>query len=772
MQYESEPVAQEDHTYQTFLNSKAWRIQDVGRLISLSDIHPSLFGFQKSTVLWAVRKGRAAVFAGTGLGKTRIQCEFARLISQRALIVCPLAVAQQTIEEGKKIGIEVTWCDRPQQGNGIWITNYEKLHHFIGSDYEAIVLDESSILKSFDGKTRTMLISQFADIPYRLCCTATPSPNDISELGNHAEFLGVLKRSEMLAHFFVHDSQGSASVGSWRLKGHAKEEFWKWMAGWAVYVRKPSDLGFDEEDPLFALPPVTIQIEKTDTRFIPPGELFPCMTGGIRGRIDARRAALTDRVHKAAEIISASPEQWIVWCSLNEEQNLMEKALGDQCVSIEGTTPDEEKISKELQWRTGQVPVLVTKSTIFSHGMNWQHCHNMLYLSTTDSFENYFQSFRRCWRFGQTHPVLAVIMTSPAEENVLNNLRRKELDATLLAEGIVRYMKTTQIENVQQYQIHTETYNTTEATGARWRALQGDSIELIKTLPDNHVGLSVCSIPFSNLYTYSPSIRDVGNVRNYEEFFQHFDFLIPEWLRVTKPGRRACVHVQQVAMTLVKDGVIAWYDFRADVVRHFVQAGWIYDGEAVINKSPQVQAVRTKAKGLSFMQKNKDSSWSRPGMADYILLFRKEEEGEPDPVHTDVTNDEWIQYASPIWNMPVENGALRELPPVPWQDINETYTLNAAEARENDDERHVCPLQINVIERCVRLWSNPGDIVFDPFSGIASTGFVAVKYGRKALMIELKPSYFQVGVKNLKYAETEMLEPTLFDFQQETGEAV
>ena len=453
------PEQREDHAYQTFLASKAWRQQDVGKVVSLDDIHPSLFEFQKALVRWSVRKGRAAIFATTGTGKTRMQISWAHLISQRALIVCPLAVAQQTIEEGKKIGIEVTWCDRPQPGNGIWITNYEKLHHFIGADYEAIALDEMARIKDFTSQTRNLLISSFTHIPYRLGCSALPSPNDLTDLGNHAEFLGVLKRSEMLAHFFVHDSKHSASIGGWRLKGHAKEEFWKWMAGWAVYVRKPSDLGFDKEDPLFELPPLNITIEKTDTRFTPPGELFPRLTAGIRGRIDARRASMQDRVQKTAGIISASNEQWIVWCSLNEEQDLLKKALGGRSVSIEGATPDDKKISLAQQWLTGEVPVLLTKSTIFGFGMNFQHCHNMLYLSTTDSFESYFQSVRRCWRFGQTQPVNVVIMISPAEQGVLDNLKRKEQQAEMLAEGIIHCMKTTQIENVQQHTIEDSLYN-------------------------------------------------------------------------------------------------------------------------------------------------------------------------------------------------------------------------------------------------------------------------------------------------------------------------
>jgi DNA modification methylase len=252
------------------------------------------------------------------------------------------------------------------------------------------------------------------------------------------------------------------------------------------------------------------------------------------------------------------------------------------------------------------------------------------------------------------------------------------------------------------------------------------------------VALSVFSPPFASLFTYSASDRDMGNSANYDEFFEHFNYLIPELQRITMPGRRACVHVQQVSTTKVTHGVIGWRDFRADVVRHFANAGWIYDGEVVIDKCPQAQAIRTKSKALMFTQKNKDSSWSRPAMADYILLFRAPGENEI-AVDTDVTNEEWILWARPIW-----------------YGIRESDTLNAAVARENADEKHICPLQLGTIERCVRLWSNKGEVVFDPFTGIGSTGYIALQTGREFVGIELKPGYFRQAVKNLSAAKQQI----------------
>ena len=269
----------------------------------------------------------------------------------------------------------------------------------------------------------------------------------------------------------------------------------------------------------------------------------------------------------------------------------------------------------------------------------------------------------------------------------------------------------------------------------KWAAYCGDSCEVLRGLKDQSVGLSIHSPPFAGLYVYSASDRDLGNCADYATFMAHYRFIIAEVLRVTKPARRACVHVQQVTTTKATHGVIGWRDFRADVVRAYVEAGWVYDGEVVIDKDPQAQAIRTKSKALMFVQKNKDSTWSRPAMADYVLLFRAPGEST-EPVATDVTNEEWILWARPVW-----------------YGIRESETLNAAEARGENDERHMTPLQLETIRRCVRLWSNPGDVVLSPCAGIGSEGFEALKLGRRFVGVELKPEYFRVMVRNLEHAE-------------------
>lgn len=712
--------------YEEFLSRKSPSPITFGR--DPDELNEILYPFQKAITNWAIRRGRAAVFADCGLGKTLMQLEWARQSGDSVLIVAPLNVAEQTIEEAKKLDLEVIRAQEPIDTNCIQITNYQKLHHFIGHPYDAIVLDESSILKSLDGKTRTMLLSKFTSIPRRLCCTATPAPNDLAELANHAEFLGVMPRAEMLANFFVHDSDG-AGAGKWRIKGHAQDAFWQWVSKWAVYIRKPSDLGFNDMD--FILPELSIDDEVVCADWRPEGMLFAGALGGIQERRQARHATINDRVTAAELIIRNSDEQWLVWCGLNDEAKMLSSALGKDAVNIEGSTPDETRVRLEYAWRTGKIKILISKPSIFGFGMNWQHCHKMLFLGIGDSYEQYYQSIRRCWRFGQKQPVDVVIVVSEQEREIAENVRRKERMASEAALQVIENSKESMIGEVCGKDSARIEYQRDEKSGDGWTVKLGDCVDRIKEIPDESVSMSVFSPPFASLYTYSASERDMGNSRSYDEFFKHFRFLIPEILRITKPGRRCLVHCQQITTTKVTHGVIGWRDFRADIVKAYQDSGWVYDGEVVIDKDPQAQAIRTKSKALMFVQKNKDSSWCRPAMADYILCFRHPGENQV-PVVPDVSNEEWILWARPIW-----------------YGIRESDTLNAAAARTEKDERHIAPLQLETIERCVRLWSNPGETVFSPFAGIGSEGYVSLQHDRKFIGIELKPEYWKQAVINL-----------------------
>lgn len=315
---------------------------------------------------------------------------------------------------------------------------------------------------------------------------------------------------------------------------------------------------------------------------------------------------------------------------------------------------------------------------------------------------------------------------------------------------------------------NTAEYVTDEAQGKNWVMKLGDSCERLGELADNSIDMSVCSPPFDSLYTYSPSVRDLGNSASRVEFIEHYKFIIREQLRVTKPGRMACIHVQQITTKKSVNGYIGLTDFRGDVIRAFQDEGWIFWGEVTVWKDPQAQSIRTKTQQLAFSSKNRDSARIRPALADYLLVFKKPGDNEVkiphDVTRGEVTNDDWIDWASPIWADHRDGGWMDEdggLSPV-WYGIKESDTLNVRAARDEKDERHIAPLQLGFIERCIKLWSNPGETVLTPFGGIGSEPYVAVRHGRKAIGIELKPSYWAQAVKNLRDLETAMDEPDLF----------
>lgn len=715
--------------YQEFLESKRIVNRSVGVDVTREDISSKLFPFQRDLVYWALRKGRAAIFADTGLGKSAMQLEWASRAADRVLILAPLAVAHQTVNEGQKFGINVTYARTQKDAaeHGITIANYEMMEHFDPAQFGGVVLDESSILKSFDGKMRTRLIELFSATPMRLCCTATPAPNDIAEIANHAEFLGIMTRVEMLASFFIHDDKG------WRLKGHASQAFYRWMASWGMSVRKPSDLGYADDG--YVLPGLNILPHIIETSWRPEGQLFATALHGITERSEVRKATIADRIQRAAELINADPaEQWLAWVGLNDEGRELVKLIPG-AVLVEGADKPDAKADALRKFAAGEVRVLITKPSIAGFGMNFQSCASMVFVGLGDSYEEYYQAIRRCYRFGQQRVVSAHIILTEPERVIYDNVLRKEKEAMTTASELIKHVAEFERGEIAQTQRQTDNYKEADVQGNGWHLMLGDSTERIKEVASDSVGLSVFSPPFSHLYTYSNSERDLGNSANYEEFFGHMGFITRELLRITMPGRNACVHVQQLPTTKATDGVIGMKDFRGDMIKHFVENGWIYHGEICIDKDPQAQAIRTHSKSLLFVQLRKDSSWMRPAFADYILIFRKPGDNT-EPVKTDLTNEEWIEYARPIW-----------------YGIKESDTLNAAAARSEEDERHICPLQLGTIERCVRLWSNKGDTVFTPFLGIGSEVYTAIKNERKGVGIELKPEYFAQAVKNVRGAE-------------------
>jgi hypothetical protein len=429
--------------YLKFLATKERQAETLGAPCVPGDVHPTLHDWQSEIVCWAVSTGRAAIWADTGLGKTFMQIEWARLSGDTSLIVAPLAVCAQTVREAHKLGIDARYVRHGDEitGPGMWVTNYEMVKHFDPTALDAVVLDESSILKNSSGAMRSLLIEHFRPVPRRLSCTATPAPNDPEELTNQAEFLGVISRAEMLAAYFVHDSDAG-----WRLKGHARRPMFKWMASWALAIRLPSDLGYSDDG--YVLPGLEIHSHLLAVDVVPDGQLFATEIGGVGGRAMVRRATLTARCEKAAEIVLAEPDEpWLIWCGLNDESDLLSKLIPGS-VNIRGSMSPEDKADLLLGFADGEFLHMVTKPSLAQFGLNYQNCARMIFVGLSDSYEAYYQSARRCYRYGQSRIVHAHIVLSDLEAQIATNVRRKEREASRSIAELVEQMTASRMEIV------------------------------------------------------------------------------------------------------------------------------------------------------------------------------------------------------------------------------------------------------------------------------------------------------------------------------------
>lgn len=443
----------EAKAYAAFLERKRRSVPDHG-LANAGDLELNgrLFQFQSDACRWALRKGRAALFLSTGLGKTFVSIEWAKHVhaatGKPVLILAPLAVCAQTVREGDRFGIAVKQVRRADEvDGGIVICNYERLEALDASVFGGVVIDESSILKAFDGKFRTRIIESFARTPYRLACSATPAPNDHVELGNHAEFLGVMSRTEMLSEWFIHDG---GDTSKWRLKGHAEAAFWAWVCGWAIVLRSPADLGYDGGSHVLPALNMHEHIVASDVATArKAGMLFAVEARTLTERRDVRRASVGERVAVAAEIVAREPDEtWILWGNLNAETDALARAMPG-AVQVTGSDDPEEKAARLLDFAEGRIRVLITKPSIAAAGLNLQVCARMAFVGLSDSFEDLFQSIRRCWRFGQTRPVDCHLVVSDAEGAVLRNLQRKEADFNRMIDGMLAHMGEIQRANIK-----------------------------------------------------------------------------------------------------------------------------------------------------------------------------------------------------------------------------------------------------------------------------------------------------------------------------------
>ena len=726
--------------YEDFVKSK--RRAEVATGHQPGPLNEHLFDFQHAIVSWAVRRGRAAIFADTGLGKTLMQLSWADEVARHAggavLILAPLAVSEQTIEQGSTFGIDVQRVGAEGvTGPGVWITNYERMDAVDFAEIHGLVLDESSILKAHDGKTRQRIIDAAQTIPYRLSCTATPSPNDFEELGNQCEFLGVMTRTEMLATYFVNDT---GDTGTWRLKGWGASKFWEWMGTWSVVLRNPSDLGFDGSAYILPAPVYVEHVVETEQT----GDLFAKPAQTMLERRKAQRDSIEARCKALADVVNAdTSEPWLIWCHLNDEAELL-ASLIPGAVNVQGSDKAEYKAQQMLAFSHGTLRVLISKPKICGFGMNWQHCARMAFVGLDDSFEKFYQAVRRCYRFGQKRSVEVHMFTAENEGQILANLKRKEVQHHEMSANMIEHMKDIMNKELAGQTNIVDEYQEATHEGDGFTVHLGDCVKWARRMPDNSVDYSVFSPPFADLFVYSNSDHDMGNCANDAEFVAQLRFLIGELFRVIKPGRNVSFHCMNLPTTKMRQGFIGLRDFRGDLIRAFQDAGFIYHSEVCIWKDPVVAMQRTKALGLLHKTIRENASMSRMGLPDYVVTMRKPGDAEERVKHgDDLPVHMWQKYASPIWD-----------------DINQGRTLNKLPARDENDEKHMCPLQLDVIERCIHLWTNPGDVVFSPFTGIGSEGYCAVKMGRKFIGTELKPQYWNLACQNIAEArqgETEGL---------------
>jgi DNA modification methylase len=705
--------------YENFLKSKIKTHQLSG--FEPTELNLNLFEFQKFIVKRALKAGKYALFADCGLGKTLMQLEWAHQVSKYTnrpvLILAPLAVTGQTKQEALKFGIDIS---------NIKITNYEQLDKLDCSIYSGIVLDESSILKNFEGAIKSQIIDTFLKTPYKLACTATPSPNDPMELGNHAEFLDVMSRNEMLAMYFVHDG---GETSKWRLKGHAIKSFYQFIGTWAIMLNKPQDIGFQMQG--YDLPELKLIERKIITPKRNNGSLFNDTAISATNFNQELRLTKVERLSEVAEIVNASNENFIIWIKQNEEGEELKKMIPD-AVEVKGSDSSEYKEKMLLGFANNEFRVLITKTKIAQFGLNYQNCNNQIFASLDFSFEGLYQAIRRSYRFGQSKAVNIYLVTTDTMQNVINSINQKQKQFEIMQNEMSHAIN----ENLNGNSILIKEYDIESEQNEWYTIKRGDSVQLIKDVKSESVGLSVFSPPFAELYTYSNHVEDMGNSKDYKEFLTQFSFLIKELYRILMSGRNVAVHCMDLPIQKGKEGYIGLRDFSGMIRDAFETVGFIYHSRITIWKDPVVEMQRTKALGLLHKQVKKDSTMSRVGIPDYVMIFRKDGERNNPVTNTNIPVDLWQKIASPVW-----------------MDIDYGNTLQGfRDARDSNDEKHICPLQLDTIERLILLYSNKGDTIFTPFMGIGSEVYQAVKMDRKAIGFELKESYFELAKKNVNSA--------------------
>ena len=801
--------------YAAFLESKIIRPIVSGFEADPLTFPSAMFDWQSLVAQWLIRIGRGAAFLKCGMGKTIIAQTWAKAVVDHTglpvLILTPLAVAPQMIREGDKFGIKVEIV-RSQAGviNGINVTNYQKLLDRKGTiniaagwkpeAFGGVVLDESNLLASFMGKTKQMLMRAFENTPYKLCCSATPAPNDYMELGNHAQFLGVMDSDEMLSRWFINDSM---NFGSYRLKKHAEKDFWQWVSTWAIYASRPSDLGFSDEG--FELPPLEIheRIVEVDATEGAEGTFWRCDSLTATTIHKEMRRTAAARAAAVAAVVNTTEEQFVVWCNTDYEADALKRVLKEQ-VEVRGSYPDSKNEERLEAFIDGKARVLIGKPSQIGFGLNLQHCHKAAFVGLSYSWMQFYQALHRIWRYGQKCKVDAYVFCAETEGEVLKTIKRKQSENDVMSASMLEATKGTRLDQIN-HRRELQMVKQEVASGDNWTLHLGDCVDVTRKMDDSSIHFSIHSPPFSSLYIYSDSIADMGNSASDVEFFKHYGFLVEQLHRVTMSGRLAAVHCKDLPLYKGRDDAAGLRDFPGAIVRLFELHGWTYHSRVTIWKDPVIEMQRTKNNGLLYKTLCRDASQCRQGMADYLLVFRKfptdgtmnserpvrkvrpqnddeteaeyakvkrkkafkkyvgEKEavkasniakaGSPDTLSPDFGLEVWQRYASPVWF-----------------DIEQTDVLNYQAGRSDKDEKHICPLQLGVIERAVELWTLPGDLVYSPFAGIGSELYVSLLAGRKAIGAELKKSYWLQAQVNCEKAVKKLAQNPL-DFGDDPDDA-
>ena len=824
-------------SYQEFLTSKIARAVDNGFAVAPGEINALLKPHQRDIVQWAVQGGQRAIFAAFGLGKSMMQLEIIRLILSRAggrgLIVCPLGVRQEFGIDAAKLGGTVRFVRRTAEvdaADGIWITNYESIRdgRLDPALFTAVSLDEASVLRSFGSKTYQTFLTLFDDVPYRFVATATPSPNRFKELIHYAGFLGVMDTGQALTRFFQRDSTKANHL---TLYPHKEREFWLWINTWAVFVQRPSDLGYSDDG--YDLPPLDIRWHevRADDNTVPGRDgqaaLFRGGSASLTDVARDHRDSMPARIAKAAELVAAAPdEHFILWHDLESERHAIAKAI-PEAVEVFGSQDLDEREQRIIDFSDGRYRILATKPVIAGSGCNFQrHCHRAIFVGVGFKFNDFIQAIHRIHRFLQTDQVRIDIIYASSETAVVDALRGKwERDKELrqkMSDIIHQYGLSRQaISDALQRSMGVDRV---EASGVGWKAVNNDTVVETRSMDSDSVDLIVTSIPFANHYEYTPSYNDFGHTDNNAHFWAQMDYLTPELLRVLRPGRIYACHVKDRILfgSVTGAGAPTVSPFHAEALFHGQKHGFDYMG--MVTVVTDVVRENNQTYRLGYTENSKDGTKMGVGSPEYILLFRKPQsdrtKGYADvPVthpKTDYSLARWQVDAHAFWrssgNRHLTPDELAQLPPdqmsrlfteqtlreaydyeshvqvgdilhgagslpstfmalapgswmpAVWTDVNRMLTLNTSQS-QRAQQLHVCPLQFDIVDRLIERYSNPGDLVYDPFGGIMTVPVRALKKGRRGIGTELNAGYWADGVKYLEAEERARDMPSLFDLE-------